>query len=162
MATRGAKATVRTRRTNTAYNSEYVYGNTARALEPVGDFEAPKKTLSHHARRNRERAQHMNPAYVMFLTLAMTLTVFACIQYLRIQSEVTSKVKEISVLEMRLNELKAENDDTESRIKGAVDLEEIKFKAMHELGMQYASEGQIVAYSAEDTDYVRQLIDVEE
>lgn len=140
---------------------EYVYGNTARALRPV-QVETPKSMqLSHRARRNRERAGHMNFGYVLFLTFAIVITGIGCLQYLKLQSEITNSVKRISVLESRLNEIKAENDDTESRIKGAVGLEEIKKRAMNELGMQYATPEQIVKYESDDTDYVRQYIDID-
>ena len=142
-------------------SSEYIYGNTARELRELGNETSPSIRLSHQTRRNRERAGHMNPAYVLFLTAAMTCMVLVCIKYLMLQSQITSEVKEIARLETTLNELKAENDDTENRIKGAIDLEEIKFRAMNELGMQYANEDQIVAYECEDTDYVRQLVDIE-
>ncbi|MCR4806338.1 MAG: cell division protein FtsL [Lachnospiraceae bacterium] len=140
---------------------EYIYGNTARELRELGNDRTPSVQLSHQTRRNRERAGHMSPAYVFFLTAAMTCMVLVCIKYLMLQSQITSEVKEIARLETTLNELKAENDDTENRIKGAVDLEEIKYRAMNELGMQYANEDQIVAYECEDTDYVRQLVDIE-
>ena len=143
------------------YEDEYVYGNAVRALEPVR-VEAPKKVeLSHRARRNRDRHKRMNPGYVLFLTLAITVTGIGCIQYLKIQSEITNSIKRISLLESQLNELKAENDDTESRIKGNVGLEEIKKRAMEELGMRYATEEQIVKYSSDDTDYVRQYVDID-
>ncbi len=141
--------------------NEYVYGNTARALRPV-EVEAPApRKLSNTARKNRDKAAHMNPAYVVFLTLAMLVTGYVCIQYLQLQSDITNSTKKISQLEIQLNNLKAENDDTESRIKGAVDLEEIKRRAMEELGMQYAREDQIVTYEGDDTDYVRQYADIE-
>ena len=140
---------------------EYVYGNTARALRPVQVDEPPEKKLSHRARRNRERATHMNFGYVLFLTLAIVATGIGCLQYLKLQSEITNSVKRISILESRLNEIRAENDDTESRIKGTVGLEEIKKRAMSELGMQYATPDQIVKYESDDTDYVRQYIDID-
>ena len=141
--------------------NEYVYGNTARALRPVR-VEAPSpKKLSNTARKNRDRAAHMNPAYVVFLTLAMMVTGFVLIQYLQLQSQITNSVQQISALESQLNDLKAENDDTESRIKGAVGLEDIKRRAMEELGMQYAREDQIVTYEIDDTDYVRQYVDID-
>ena len=142
-------------------NEEYVYGNAARALQPVQVEEPKGLHLSHRARRNRERAGHMNLGYVLFLTLAIVATGIGCLQYLKLQSEITNSVKRISVLESRLNEIKAENDDTESRIKGTVGLEEIKKRAMNELGMQYATPEQIVKYSSDDTDYVRQYIDID-
>ncbi len=142
-------------------NDEYVYGNTARALQPVG-VEAPReRELSHRARRNRDRASHMSVGYVFFLTLAIALTGIGCLQYLKLQSEITNSIKRISVLESQLNNIKAENDDTESRIKGTVGLEEIKKRAMNELGMQYATPEQIVKYESDDTDYVRQYIDID-
>ncbi len=142
-------------------SSEYIYGNAAKELKELGAEGGSSLRISHQTRRNRERAGHMSLPYVMFLTFAMVCTVAVCIQYLMLRSEVTSRIKEISVLETQLSELKAENDDTENRIKGAVDLEEIKYRAMNELGMQYANEDQIVAYECEDTDYVRQLVDIE-
>lgn len=143
------------------YEEDYVYGNTVRALEPVR-VEAPKKVeLSHRARRNRDRHKRMNLGYVMFLTMAISITSIGCIQYLKLQSEITNSIKRISLLESQLNDLKAENDDTESRIKGTVGLEEIKKRAMEELGMQYATEDQIVKYTSDDTDYVRQYVDID-
>lgn len=150
------------RATNSYRNNEdYMYGNTARALEPVR-VEAPKKVeLSNRARRNRDRHKRMNFGYVLFLTFAISITSIGCIQYLRIQSEITNSVKRISTLEIQLNNLKAENDDTESRIKGAVGLEEVKRRAMEELGMRYATEDQIVKYVSDDTDYVRQYVDID-
>ncbi len=142
-------------------HEEYVYGNTARALKPVGVDSPRERELSHRARRNRDRASHMSFGYVFFLTLAITATGIGCLQYLKLQSEITNSIKRISVLESQLNEIKDENDDTESRIKGTVGLEEIKKRAMNELGMQYATPEQIVKYESDDTDYVRQYIDID-
>lgn len=142
-------------------DEEYVYGNTARALRPL-EPDIPREVhLSHRARRNRDRAHHMNFGYVLFLTMAITATGIGCLQYLRLQGEVTNSVKRISVLERQLNEIKDENDDTESRIKGTVGLEEVKKRAMNELGMQYATPDQIVKYKSDDTDYVRQYVDID-
>ena len=140
---------------------EYVYGNTARALQPVRSQQSAPKQLSHRARRNRDKAAHMNFGYVLFLTVAIAATGLGCLKYLKLQSEITNSIQEISVLESRLNSLRAENDDTESRIKGNVGLEEIKTRAMTELGMQYATQDQIVKYESDDTDYVRQYLDID-
>ncbi len=142
-------------------NSEYIYGNTARELQELAGYGGSPVKLSHQARRNRERAERMSPAYVLALSAAMLLMVVVCIQYLMLRADVTNRVKGLSVLEAQLSEIKAENDDTENRIKGAIDLEEVKYRAMNELGMQYANEDQIVSYECEDTDYVRQLVDIE-
>ena len=142
--------------------ARYVYDNTAKKLRPA-ELESvrPKKKVSNNVRRNRERAGHMNPAYILFLTMAMAVTGYFCLQYLQIQADITNDIKKVAVLESRLNTLRAENDDTENRIKGSVDLEDIKKRAMNDLGMQYASESQIIRYESDDTDYVRQYVSIE-
>ena len=161
MAERNSHTTVTRNALRGTLTAEAIYGNTARELRELDTSSYTGIRLSHQTRRNRERARHMNPGYVIFLTLAMIVTVVVCIQYLMLRSDVTNKVKELAKLEAQLNEMKAENDDTENRITGAVDLEEVKYRAMNELGMQYAHSDQIVAYECEDTDYVRQLVDIE-
>ena len=142
-------------------NDAYVYGNTARALRPVKqDVRSPRrhKTV---ARKNIDRDTGMNPGFMLFMTLAMVLTGIVCVQYIRMQSSLTTYVGELSAMEMELQSLKAENDDYESRIKGAIGLENIKKRAMDELGMTYASDDQIVVYNSDGTDYVRQFVSLE-
>lgn len=161
------------RRTNTRGNSRqatatrgraeresYVYGNTARALRPVSDVQSPRK-LKSKSRKNIDKDTSMNPAFMLFLTAAMVVTGFVCIRYIELQSTVTSYVDKISAMEIELDGLRAENDDYESRIKGAVGLENIKKRAMDDLGMSYASDDQIVVYESDGTDYVRQFVSIE-
>ncbi len=151
----------------TSYRRDiYVDGNTVRKTQPqyvLGqDVRKSPKKLSNTARKNRDKAANMNPGYILFLTLAMVVTGYFCIQYLQLQSDITSRVKNIAVLESRYNELKTGNDETESRIKGSVGIETIKKQAMDELGMQYAKQDQIVTYNSEEGDYVRQYLDIDE
>ena len=139
----------------------YVYGNTARALRPIEkEVRSPRK-LSAKSRRNIDRDTGMNPGFMIFMTLAMVLTGIVCVQYIRLQSSLTNYVSTISAMEMELQSLRAENDDYESRIKGAIGLENIKKRAMDELGMTYASDDQIVVYNSDGTDYVRQFVSIE-
>ena len=160
-------ATRRSHGRRTSYGRDtYVDGNTVRKRQPEyapvrEEVRAPKR-LSNTARKNRDKAANMNPGYVLFLAMAMMVAGYFCIQYLQLQSDITNRVKNIAVLESRYNELKTENDETESRIKGSVGIETIKKQAMVELGMQYAKEDQIITYASEDGDYVRQYIDIDE
>lgn len=142
-------------------NEQYIYGNTARALRPIEEEIRSPKKLSNKARRNIDRDTSMNPGFLVFLTLAMIVTGVACIRYIQLQSSVTSYVKKLSAMEIQLEGLRAENDDYESRIKGAIGLENIKKRAMDELGMSYASDEQIVVYESDGTDYVRQFVSLE-
>ena len=56
--------------------------------------------------------------------------------------------------------MKLANDETYTKIMSSVDLEEIKRIAVSELGMKYAKEGQVVQYTGEGNDYVRQYSDI--
>ena len=141
--------------------NSYVYGNTARALRPIEkEVRSPRRT-SAKSRRNVDRDTGMNPGFMIFMTLAMVLTGIVCVQYIRMQSSLTTYVNTISALEVELQSLRAENDDYEKRINGAIGLENIKKRAMDELGMTYASDDQIVVYNSDGTDYVRQFVSLE-
>ena len=67
-------------------------------------------------------------------------------------------MKQVAAMESQLNTLKMENDEQYNRILRSVDLEEIKRIAIGELGMTYATEGQIVTYQAAENDYMRKVI----
>lgn len=103
---------------------------------------------------------HMNPAYVLFCATALLVSGFILISYIRLQSDITNSINHISALESELNALRLTNDEEYSRIESSVNLEEIKKIAITELGMTYAAEGQVVEYSSEGSDYVRQIEDI--
>ena len=139
----------------------YVYGSAARELDVrEAIHEKSKREQYNAARKNRERAMHMNPAYVLFLGAAMLVSAFVLIGYIRLQSDITNSINHIAALESELNDLKLSNDEEYSRIESSVNLEQIKQIAINELGMTYAGEGQIVEYSSEGSDYVRQVADI--
>ncbi len=141
----------------------YIYDNTARQLDVKRAInEAPKKKFNVATRKNRDRALHMNLGYVTFLVAAMLVTAGVLINYIQLQSQITNNVEQISYLERQLNDLKLANDEEYSRITSSIDLEEIKRIAIGELGMKYASEGQIVTYNNEGSDYVKQIAGIPE
>ena len=147
-------------RSHLRQKTAYEYGNTARKLQYEAYEQQRPRKVSRSVERNRAKAKKMTPAYIVFLTVMMFITGYGCLSYLKLQSDITNDIKKIARLESQLHEKRAENDDTESRIKGSVDLEYIKKRAMEDLGMQYAREDQIVMYESDDTDYVRQFKDI--
>lgn len=140
------------------YTTAYVNESTVRKLEalPVEREYPRKKGPSKAVRRNRERALYMNIGYVMFLAMALVMVGFVLTSYLTLKADITGSVKSIARMESELNSLKLDNDERISRISSDTNLEEIKQKAIQELGMQYAKEGQIIAFSSEANDYVIQ------
>lgn len=140
--------------------STYQYGNTVRQFQavpkPYDTPEVDKPKISHRTRKNRDKAFSMNFGYVMFLAIAVVVTLMVCISYLKIQAEMTQKIKSISSLEKEVADLRSDNDETYNRINNSIDLEHIKQVALEEMGMVYASKDQVVLYDNEASDYVRQ------
>ncbi len=145
-------------RTSVARSNVYVYGNTARQLDVRRQLEeAPRRQLSNETRKNRDKAHHMNPGYVLFLLGALFVCAVILLNYVQLQSEITATVKTISSLESELNTMQLTNDENYNRIVSGVDLEEIRKIAIGELGMTYAKQGQIVTYESAGSDYMRRV-----
>ena len=113
-----------------------------------------KQVVSRQAQRNREKAMAMNKGFVLFLTAVSIAVLFTCINYLQVKSEITASMKNVA-------NLKEDNDAYYSQVTSAVDISEIKKKAIGELGMKYPSEDQIQTYTTEGNSYVRQYQDVD-
>lgn len=163
--------TARRNRTTEAY---YVDGNTVRRQEAMPDYsrvqrerierqrEEELRKKRRIARRNQEKALRMSKSYVVFLTMAVAVFGLVAGTYIKIQSDVTARMKSIARLESQIADLKADNDEAYKRINTAVDLDSIKNTAMTELGMSYAKEGQIVYYTVGDDDYMNQYGEIPE
>ncbi len=59
-----------------------------------------------------------------------------------------------------MEQLKAENDATETRINTSIDLDYIYKVATEELGMVYANRDQVLLYDKTESEYVRQYEDI--
>lgn len=139
---------------------EYIYGSVVPDIKRELD-EAPRKKLSATTRKNREKAKHMNLPYVMFLFAAMAMAIVMLTGYIRANAEVVNSVERIASLESRYLDMKADNDEEYNRIVNSIDLNEVKRVAQEELGMHYATEGQIIKYTDSIGDYVKQYSDID-
>jgi len=143
--------------------TSYVYGNTVtkeeikRSLTEAPSY-APLKVSEGEQRRQKKMS--MSFLYVLFLTAAIGVMGYCLISYLKLQSDITNLVDDISVYEQTLNNLTLANDDEYSKMINAIDYDSIRKVAIEELGMVYASQDQIVTYTRENSDYVRQLKDL--
>lgn len=144
----------------------YVYGNvvTKPAYEPVRRKELPerRKSTSRQVRKNRRKALHMNPGYVMFLTFAALLALVVCVNYVKLQSRITSRSENIAALQEELAERKEENNTRYNSVMDAVNLDEVRKTAQESLGMVYASADQVVEYDSPSADYVKQYESIPE
>lgn len=147
-------------RRNGRYREEYIQGTAVRKIavqEP--QRKVPPKHTSNEVRKNRDKARHMSAGYVIFLAAALCAAAFILVNYIQLQSDLTTLTGSVAEKESQLNALKLSNDEEYSRIVSSIDLEEIKRVAIGELGMVYVQEGQIVKYNYENGDYMRQVTD---
>lgn len=153
-------------------NDYYVDGNTVRRMEAAPDYrqrrqerineeeEAKERRRRRMVRREQERTLRVGRSYLTFLTMVMVVFGVFAGTYIKIQSDVTSRMDTVSGLESQIADLKAENDEAYKRLSTSVDLESVKKTALEELGMSYVKESQIVYYSVGDDDYMNQYGDI--
>ena len=141
--------------------NQYNYGNTAEQYHEYRlRMEEPVEQVNPTVRRNQEKAMFLNLPYVLFLSIAFAAVAMSAIMMIRAQENLKESVNNVSRLENQYVTLKADNDATYDRIVNSVDAAEVKRIAIEELGMHYAAEGQIVVYTGDMDDYVRQYADI--
>ena len=142
---------------------DYVYGSAAPALDPYDEeSQGGRRNVNRsaqNARRTRARRRSsLTPAMIAVMTAAVCLMAVCLFSLNYLQTEVTLAVEEIADLETQLADLKNDNDEALNAIETSISLDDIKYRAIAELGMTYADEDQIIHYTSEESDYVRQLI----
>ncbi|MCR5251500.1 MAG: hypothetical protein K6E50_12925 [Lachnospiraceae bacterium] len=122
-------------------------------------------TQIHPIREERRRAkQHrrLSVSDMAVVLLCLGLMIFAALTTIRLQTELNLARKEYAGLQAEYEEQKRANDLYEERIISKVDMGEVARIAEEELGMKAAGKGQIVSYSGQIDDYVKQFTDVPE
>lgn len=144
--------------------ASYVYGNTVRKetrqVSPSSVRE--KKEVSQRVQQNRNKALHMSKGYVVFLAIAAFVTLFICVQYLQLQSEVTRCSKNITSMQRELADMKEANTTRYNAIVNSMNLEEIREKAINELGMVYATPDRVIEYKNPTSNLVTQYATIPE
>lgn len=141
----------------------YVYGNAVR--KDHVEIQTParqQKEVSQRVRANRSKAMHMSKGYVAFLAIAAIAVLFACMQYLQLQSEITSRSNYITALQQELADAKEANTTRYNVIMNSMNLEEIREIAIQDFGMVYAEADQIIKYQRPDGNAVTQFAGIPE
>ena len=99
-----------------------VDGNTVRRMEAMPDYRKraqrqtgagtrgrAEKTQTCRDQKSGKSASH-EQSYVVFLTMAVTVFGIFCGAYIKLQSDVTARMKKIASLESQVTDLKADND----------------------------------------------------
>ena len=89
------------------------------------------------------------------------ILVLMLLYYVSLSSWVTQADLATISLATEISELRTKNDQRLKEVKASINLDEIKYIAITELGMHYASEDQVITYTNRSDDYVRQIAPVE-
>jgi uncharacterized protein HemX len=145
-------------RYGTTTQTRYEYQYESVVMAPLWDPQLdtpPKKQLSREARKNRDKAGHMNIAYVCFLSVALFAAAAILISYVQLQADLTNRSNDVARLKTQLNNLQMSNEEAYNRVQNSIDLEQVKRVAIGQLGMTFPEEGQIVTYDNAANDFFR-------
>ena len=139
----------------------YVHGNVVRKeTAPVSTQKRTQPTTKQRAHAKRRQVLHMNKGYVIFLAVAAVVALFACVQYLQLQSDITERSQYITSLQRELSSVKEENTTRYNVIMNSMNLQEIRDIAMNELGMTYVEADRVMKYQSPDGSSVKQYLGI--
>ena len=121
---------------------------------------APRKHVKQQPRQRIHPLQGLDLFSFLVLLVAMGITLYTCIDYLWVQSQITTTKNDIVSLENQIMDLQNENVAAEESIDSSLNLEEIYKKATKELGMVEATKGQVFTYDSTKSDMVKQYADI--
>lgn len=150
---------------NESTNANYIDGNTVRKLNTAPDIRREEQPYELPSRRRQEHSHTKSISGVNFgsllvLVVAIIATVYVCVEYLMLQTDVSQKNTEISSLQLQLETLTKDNDATYEIVNTGYDLDYIYHVAVEELGMVYPNKNTVITYQSSDDDYVRQYEDI--
>ena len=152
----------------TSYRNDrdvYVYGSAAaqreyeREAEKQRRRERADKRQINRIRRDEDRMRRIFSAYIISLVLIL---MSVGIVDLQIRSRVKEKTDHIDVMRQELSEKIEENTTKYNVIIDSVNLDEVREKAINDLGMTSAGKDQIMEYNETDGGYIKQYEEIPE
>ncbi len=157
---------------DTRMNQTYVYGSAAPAYENTpNEIDIYKEKLRREEEAYAERKRELKRARLqaekkrsrknmVLMLLSAVMVTGMCAYYIYLQSELTSRMANVTSLEAKVKNITEENDNLEKNILTSVDLQQIRDTAINELGMVYPDSDQVVYYHIESVDYMEQYKDI--
>lgn len=133
---------------------EYYDGNAVRDL-PITNPVHRNKT-NQLKKKKRKPQSIFSGWYMLVLSIAVVSLLVMCVYYIKVQSDLIEQRRKIERLEKEVNLLLDENNVTKERLQSEIDLDYIYKVATKKLGMIHAKDDQIIYYSGQSKDYVRQ------
>ena len=148
------------------YMTAYENGSAARQLQPQWEQEEtrrPRRVEQQELQPKVKAIQGIDLISALLLMTAIMATLFVCVNYLKVQSDVVQLNKSISALEKQITNLDKENDALEAVLENETyDLETVYQMAVGVLGMVYPNNNEVIYYNNESEGYFRQYQDIPE
>jgi cell division protein FtsB len=145
--------------------TSYVEGNTVRKLNAAPDIWREEEEIRSPRRQQQRHTKELsgiNFTSLLILTAAIIATVYVCVTYLKLQSDVTQMDGTVTSLQQDLETLTKKNDAESELAKKNYNLDYVYRVAVEELGMVYPNKNKVITYKSSDDDYVRQYEDIPE
>ncbi len=149
------------RKTQTQRNTErYEQLRKRRELERDRILEEREKQYRAQQERLRNKSQTMDATALVIMCAALACTLVFCFSYIRLQTQINTRISSIESMKQQLDKLRSSNDALQNSIDTSLDLDNIYRVATQELGMVYADESQTITFDKTESEYVRQYEDI--
>ena len=151
---------------NRQYLTNYENGTAARKLQPQWEQEEIRRPRPVEQPKDQPKVnvgQGIDLLSALLLITAIVATLFVCMNYLKIRSDVIYLNKSITALEKEITGLEKENNALEAVLENEkFDLETVYQMAVGVLGMVYPNNNEVIYYNSEFEGYFRQYQDIPE
>ena len=139
-----------------------VEGNTARVVKTqVIDLTERRKKEQQKASGFRcARVRSIGPGYAAVFFAACLITLFICLNYIRVYSSITAHQRRIDALQTEIQTLHNENVAAQTDLELKTDLSYVALAAKRDLHMVVPNEDQLMYYDRSEQEYVRQREDL--
>jgi len=135
----------------------YIDGNTVRVRETLPARREEEEILRVSVQPEQRPVRvRINVPYVLTLLVVTLLFGYLCFSYLKVNASINASMNRIANMEQQLVKARAENAVMENRLSAQMDLEEVFRIAVEEMGMVYPDENEVVEYTEQMREYVRQ------
>lgn len=145
--------------------TSYIEGNTVRKLNAVPDRREEQYEIPSPRRQESRQPKALpgiNITSLLILTAAIVATLFLCVDYIKVQSDINRIEKQIASKQEELITLTKNNDAAYEAVNTTYDLDYIYQVAVEEYGMVYPKDSSVIKYQGNDEDYVKQYEDIPE
>ena len=104
----------------------------------------------------RAKACSLGRTVVSMLLVVTLLFGYLCFSYLKVQASINATMNRIANMEEQLAAARSENAVRVNRLEVQMDLDKVFHIAVDEMGMVYPDENEVIEYTEQMREYVRQ------